>query len=63
MPSSTRSLLRRAGRAPGSCAAFPDKADVRVRVVARDRARGQAVVNDQMRVLNWTHVPPLAACT
>ena len=24
---------------------------------------GQAVVNDQMRVRNWTHLPPLAAWT
>jgi hypothetical protein len=25
--------------------------------------RGQAVVNDQARVRNWTHLPPLAAWT
>ena len=29
----------------------------------RDRARAQAVVNDQVRVLNCTHLPPLTACT
>jgi hypothetical protein len=24
---------------------------------------GQAVTNDQLRVRNWTHLPPLTACT
>jgi len=28
-----------------------------------DGDRGQAVVNDQARVRNWTHLPPLAAWT
>ena len=27
------------------------------------RERAQAVVNDQARVRNWTHLPPLAAWT
>jgi len=34
-------------------------------IAAQDMAIAgiQAVVNDQVRVRNWTHVPPLDACT
>ena len=38
-------------------------ANAATRGTARFSAWNQAVVNDQMRVLNWTHLPPLAACT
>jgi hypothetical protein len=55
--------MRRAGTGPRFLRSFfPKKPDERAHV-ARDRDRGQAVVNDQMRVLNWTQLPPLAACT
>jgi hypothetical protein len=35
----------------------------RRRYHAAEPSRGSAVVKDQVRVLNWTHLPPLAAWT
>jgi hypothetical protein len=43
--------------------------DSRLDILSKARAgwtrylQGQAVVNDQMRVRNWIHLPPLVAWT
>jgi hypothetical protein len=53
MARATSSRAVRSRRRRGGCAGLDMSSTV----------PSQAVVNDQVRVLNWTHLPPLVAWT